>query len=166
MPFTPFHLGPALIIGLPLRKRIHAPTFIIANVIVDIEPFLVLTYNLNYPLHGYLHTIVGAIILGLTLSCIMYVLRGSLDKLFKLLKLVEKGVNLKGFVTAGVGGTLIHVLLDSPIYSDIRPFYPLDVNPLYNPSLTPEIYLFCTITIMIGLVLYLIILIKEWYGRV
>jgi len=48
MPFTPFHLGPALTIGLPLRRFIHAPTFIVANVIVDVEPFLVMVLGLNY----------------------------------------------------------------------------------------------------------------------
>jgi len=51
MPFTPFHLGPALGLGLPLRRYVYVPTFILANVIVDVEPFLVLFLGLRYPLH-------------------------------------------------------------------------------------------------------------------
>lgn len=38
MPVTPFYLGPALATGLPLRKFIHAPTFIIADIILDLDP--------------------------------------------------------------------------------------------------------------------------------
>lgn len=45
MPFTLYHLGPSLGLGLPLRKYVHAPTFILANVIVDVEPFLVLVWS-------------------------------------------------------------------------------------------------------------------------
>ena len=44
---------------------------------------------------------------------------------------------------AGVLGTLLHVLLDSPLYDDIRPFYPLTANPLYNPALSSEVYGVC-----------------------
>lgn len=80
MPFTPLHIGPALIIGLPLRRHIHAPTFIVANVILDIEPFIVIAYNLSYPLHGYLHTFLGALIVGAALSYFMYVFKRLLDE--------------------------------------------------------------------------------------
>ncbi|MCX8170580.1 MAG: hypothetical protein N3E47_01215 [Candidatus Bathyarchaeota archaeon] len=55
MPFTLFHLGPALGLGLPLRRRLHVPTLVLANVIVDLEPFFVLFLGLDYPLHGYFH---------------------------------------------------------------------------------------------------------------
>lgn len=56
MPFTPFHLGPALCLGSPLREYIHAPTLILANVVLDIEPLIMLITGLSYPLYGYLHT--------------------------------------------------------------------------------------------------------------
>ena len=42
MPFTPFHLGPALGFGLPLRNYLHVPTFLVASILVDVEPFVVL----------------------------------------------------------------------------------------------------------------------------
>ncbi len=70
MPFTPFHFGPTLGFGLSLRGYLHAPTFIIANVIVDVEPFLVLFLGLRYPLHGYLHTFLLALVTGLGMVCI------------------------------------------------------------------------------------------------
>ena len=67
MPFTMFHLGPALAIGLPLRN-VHVPTFIVANVILDVEPLLVIFFGLNYPLHGYMHTLLLAFMVGSLVS--------------------------------------------------------------------------------------------------
>ena len=42
MLFTPYHFGPGLLIGLVFLSFIDIPTFLTANLIVDIEPFLVL----------------------------------------------------------------------------------------------------------------------------
>ena len=76
MPFTPFHLGPALGFGLPLRNYLHVPTFLVASILVDVEPFVVLSLGLDYPLHGYLHTFIVAFILGLALGYAMFLLKG------------------------------------------------------------------------------------------
>ncbi len=166
MPFTPFHLGPALGFGLPLRKYMHAPTFVVANVIVDVEPFLVLFLGLRYPLHGYLHTFFSAFFVGLALGYAMFLLEKILYPLHKIL-LLEKDqtLNLRSFLVPGVLGTLFHVLLDSPLYSDIRPFYPLTINPLYNPSLTSEVYSFCVWMGILGIVFYGYLLVSSAYKR-
>jgi len=55
MPFTQFHFGPALGFGLLPKGIWHAPTFIVVNVAVNIEPFLVLFLGLRYLLYGCLH---------------------------------------------------------------------------------------------------------------
>jgi hypothetical protein len=64
MPFIPFHLGPAMFFGMLLRKRMHMPTFIIANVILDVEPLLTVIFGLKYPLHGYFHTFIMGFFTG------------------------------------------------------------------------------------------------------
>ena len=46
------------------KKLYAAPTFILANVVLDIEPLLVLIMGLNYPLHGYLHTFIAAVVVA------------------------------------------------------------------------------------------------------
>ena len=155
MPFTPFHFGPALGFGLPLRKYIHAPTFILANVILDVEPFLVLFYGLRYPLHGYLHTFFLAFFVGLALGYTMFLLERFLHPLYKAFQVEsDDRLNLKSFVVAGLLGTMVHVLLDSPLYNDIHPFYPLTINPLYNPALSLEIYSFCVWMGILGTIYY------------
>jgi len=155
MPFTPYHLGPALGFGLPLRKYLHAPTFIVANVIVDVEPFLVVFLGLEYPLHGYLHTFTLAFLLGLALGYAMFLFERVLRPLYKTFLLESSSnLNLKSFLVAGVSGTVLHVLLDSPLYAEIRPFYPVTMNPLYNPALSLEVYSFCVWMGILGIAYY------------
>ena len=84
MPFTPYHLGPALGFDLPFRKYMHVPTFLMANVIVDVEPFLVLVFGLRYPLHGYLHTFLLALFTGLALGYVMFLLERIFHPLYKM----------------------------------------------------------------------------------
>ncbi|MCD6195474.1 MAG: hydrolase [Staphylothermus sp.] len=161
MPFTPFHLGPAFGIGLPLRKYLHVPTFIIGNIIIDIEPFLVLVLGLKYPLHGYLHTFIGASIIGILIGYVMYILDRSFHTLWKSLKLIENYYRPRNYLMAGVIGTILHVLLDSPLYHDIKPLYPLLTNPFYDPELTVLVYGLCIFLGVIGFLCYLIILFRS-----
>jgi len=156
MPFTPFHLGPALVFGLLLRRKLHVPTMLVASVAVDIEPLLVIVLRLDYPLHGYLHTLLAAGLYGLLLGWIMAGLEGVFGPLYRVLHLEESApTGRKPFLLAGVAGTASHVLLDSPLYSDIQPFYPLGGNSLFNPSLTFEIYAFCAMSFGVAALLYL-----------
>jgi membrane-bound metal-dependent hydrolase YbcI (DUF457 family) len=164
MPFTPFHLGPALGFGLPLRKYLHVPTFLVANIFVDVEPFLVLSLGLDYPLHGYLHTFVVAFILGLALGYAMFLLERISRPLYTTLLLESSATpKLKSFIVAGVLGTMLHVLLDSPLYDDIRPFYPLLSNPLYHLASSSEVYGFCTWMGILGIAFYLGLLVFSVY---
>ena len=155
MPFTPFHFGPALGVGLPFRSYIHVPTFILANVIVDVEPFLVLFLGLRYPLHGYLHTCLLALLAGVVLGYVMFFLERFLQPLYKAFLLEPAdNLNAKSFVAAGALGTAFHVLLDSPLYPEIQPFFPLTINPLYNPALSLEVYSFCVWMGILGIIYY------------
>jgi len=160
VPFTPFHLGPALGLGLPLRRYLHVPTFLVASIIVDVEPLLVLVLGLRYPLHGYLHTFLFASLTGLALGYVMFSLDRFLHPLYRALRLVAEGSqDRKGFIVTGVLGAAFHVLLDSPLYRDIRPLFPFAQNPFYNPHLLMEMYSFCVWTGIIGVVYYVGLLI-------
>ncbi|WP_185836490.1 metal-dependent hydrolase [Candidatus Korarchaeum cryptofilum] len=140
----------------------HLPTLLVASVAPDIEPFLVILLGLNYPLHGYLHTFLAAIPYGVLIGYAMSLLERPLSPLYRSL-LLEDRVSESSFLLAGVIGTLSHVLLDSPLYGDIRPFYPIEENPLYNPSL--PIHEFCVLTLLIGALMYLIILMRASIHR-
>jgi hypothetical protein len=156
VPFTPFHFGPAFGLGLPLRRYLHVPTFLVANVMVDVEPIVVLILELNYPLHGYLHTFIFASLMGLALGYVMFNLDRVLFSTYKFLRLdSEDNQSMKTFIVTGVSGAIFHVLLDSPLYSDIRPLYPFALNPFYDPSFSLAMYSFCVWMGIVGLVYYI-----------
>jgi len=166
MPVTPYHFGPALGFGLPLRKYLHLPTFIVANVIVDLEPFLVLVLGLGYPLHGYLHTYVSAFFLGIVVGSGMFLLEPYFSPLYKafLLKADHEPRRIS-CVLAGVSGIMLHVTLDSPLYSDIRPFYPLTANPFFRLEIASQVYSFCVWMGLIGILFYAGLLILSVYRK-
>ena len=159
MPFTPFHLGPALFLGLLLSTAFDLPTFLIANVLPDVEPFTVLFFNVQgYPLHGFLHSYIGATILAIILALCMYLLRGFVGKIVKVFRL-QQSSSFKKIVFTSFMGAYFHVFLDSFLYSEMTPFYPLQNNIFVNAfsaygSYT-IIYGFCGITALLGIVLYL-----------
>ncbi len=135
-----------------------------ANILVDVEPFLVLLLRVDYPLHGYLHTFIAAPILGLALGYAMFLLERISRSLYKTLLLESNATpKLKSFILAGILGTMLHVLLDSPLYDDIRPFYPLLSNPLYHLASLSEVYGFCTWVGVLGIAFYLGLLIFSVY---
>ena len=166
MPFTPFHLGPALSLGRPFRKYMHAPTFILANVAVDIEPFLMLFLRLNYPLHGYLHTFALAFLFGLAIGFVMFYLEKFLHLVYTVLLLEPNRMSgMKAFTVAGVLGTMIHVLLDSPLYTDVQPFFPIATNPLYNSVSPLEIYLISFWLGILGIIFYACLFLFRTYTK-
>jgi len=157
MPFTPFHLGPGLLIGLLFLSFIDFPTFLIASVIVDIEPFFVLVFNLDYPLHGFFHSFLGGTIIALILTVIMTKVRRFFTPIMSFFK-IEQEISFKKILLASLLGIYIHILLDSPIYTDIRPFFPLDFNPLYRTTSLSGLLetIICVWCFIAGLIVYII----------
>ena len=156
MPFTPYHLGPALFLGLLFFSFIDFPTFLIASVIVDIEPFLVLALNLDYPLHGLFHSLLGGTIVAIPLALIMLKIRDKISSLLSFFKLDQK-VSFKRILVASLSGTYIHILLDSRIYTDIQPFYPSNYNPLLTTGALAGLdsYIICIWTFIGAVIIYL-----------
>ena len=139
MPFTPFHFGPGLLISLAFLSFIDIPTFLIASVIIDIEPFLVLVFHLNYPLHGFFHSFLGGFIITALLTMVMSKIRKFFTPLIKFFK-IEQSISFKKIFFSSTCAIFLHILLDSPIYLDIQPFFPLEFNPFYSNTLWPGLF--------------------------
>jgi len=157
MPFTPYHLGPALFLGLIFLSFIDFPTFLVASVIVDVEPFLVLILNLNYPLHGFFHSFLGGTLVAVPLALMMNRIRGRLSPLLSAFRLEQKISSVR-ILAAAFSGIYIHILLDSRIYADIQPFYPSAHNPLLTSGILAGLdsYIFCIWCFFGALILYII----------
>jgi membrane-bound metal-dependent hydrolase YbcI (DUF457 family) len=163
MPFTPYHLGPGLFIGLLFLAFIDFPTFLVASVIVDVEPFLVLAFNLNYPLHGFFHSFLGGTLVAVPLALVMYRIRDKFSPLLSFFRLEQK-ISFKRVLVAALFGIYIHILLDSRGYTDIQPFYPSAYNPLLTTGVSAGLdsYIFCIWSFVGAAIIYIIRLVLVW----
>ena len=138
MPFTTYHVAMGLLVGFFLRKRADWLTLLVTTaVLVDIEPVLVYYGFLSeQSVHGYLHTFIASVPMGVISGLLLYTVRRLTRPIARITYLNGEERCLKKYITAGLLGWSLHVLMDAPTYPDIKPFYPLIVNPLYN-SLSP-----------------------------
>lgn len=155
MPFTPFHWGPSSWIGLLLFKIFDFPALLVASVVVDIEPFCVLFFNLSYPLHGFFHSLLGGSILAALTAIVLYLLREKIKKIMAVFKLAQSS-SFKKILWTSFFGVYFHILLDSFLYTDIRPFHPLESNPFFGLFSPQQIYLFCGLSFLVGILFYLL----------
>lgn len=153
MPFTPFHVGPSALVGSPFQKYLDVPAFVIANFAVDIEPLIVLMLRLNYPLHGYCHTLLIGSAVGLFAGILIFLFRPIMSFFMKAILLEYKTTILKAVISS-IFGVWFHVFLDSFIYTDIRPLFPSSINPLYRLISSHTLYTICAITFPFGIAVY------------
>jgi membrane-bound metal-dependent hydrolase YbcI (DUF457 family) len=165
VPFTPFHLGPALLFGLMLFAFLDLPTFLIANVLPDIEPFCVRFFDVSgYPLHGFFHSYLGASILALLLTAIVYPLRSSLTRIMEVFR-VSQAYSFKKILFTSLVGVYFHVFLDSFLYSEMAPFYPFQGNPFFGTLSVYDsysvVYGFCSIAFVLGIITYFFKIVRK-----
>ena len=137
------------------------PTFLVANVIVDVEPLLVLVFGLDYPLHGYLHTYLIGGIVALILYFVMGQVRPYLDSVIRSIGLAQEW-NKKSIIFATISGIWLHITLDSTLYLDIRPLFPLNLNTFYTGlEAYNTVYSLCWNSGIIAIILFLVIILKN-----
>ena len=146
MPFTPFHLGPAILMYSLLRGRFELIVTILSNIIIDVEPFLVILLRLNMPLHGPIHSFLGATLLAVLTSGLANYL---LPYLYRFIRL-KYTYRYSQLLVASLTGTYCHILLDAPLYSEMKPFYPLSGNPLLYIIEPGYIYGGCIFSFLVG----------------
>ncbi|MDH4371454.1 MAG: DUF4184 family protein [Nitrospira sp.] len=170
MPFTPFHMGAALIVKPAAQKHLSLITFGVAQIAMDIEPFIGMLRNSDI-LHGPTHTVLGAIVIGLLVAlvspsiCRPILRRYNQEVLaYKLRWLSEPPEPTRLAIWSGAfGGTLSHVVLDSVMHYDMRPLAPFsDANPILNVLSHDGVYQLC---FMLGLVGCMGCLLTKWLGR-
>ncbi|MFB6151676.1 MAG: hypothetical protein ABEJ40_07715 [Haloarculaceae archaeon] len=157
MPLTPFHLGPALLVAVLLYRRVDLPTALLGSVVVDVRAALVVFGYLDGPVHGVLTTFLGGGAVALLVAVGVYALPPSAESVLAWTRLAETGD--RSSVAAGaLVGVLSHVVLDSVLYADADPLYPLDANPLLvgREAVVP-VYAGCVAAAVAGLVLFAVI---------
>jgi membrane-bound metal-dependent hydrolase YbcI (DUF457 family) len=165
LPFTPFHMGAALIVKPGLNRNFSVITFGIAQVAMDIEPGIGMFTGAEV-LHGPTHTILGALVIAylvmLIAPSICSYLQMKCNKEvihYNLLRLVQSEAVTKTAVIIGaLFGTLSHVALDSLMHHDIQPLLPFSQgNPLMGLITHDEVYQFCGAAGVLGAIAWIVI---------
>lgn len=146
MPFTPYHFGPGLMTKSIFGKNFSIIAFAISQVLIDLESLYYLLKHASH-VHRLLHTYLGA---TLIVFCTVI-----LTKL--ILKMLNMPTNWFAIIFASIFGAYSHILLDSIMHADIRPFYPiLESNHLLRIIEIPLLHELCVYSGMLGLILIII----------
>jgi len=131
MPFTPYHFGPSVFVGLALRRWLDIPVFVLANIIVDIEVLVIAVLGLGRPQHRYAHTLLIGACVGVIWAVAAYPARPLFERLMQLLRIPYE-TNFWKMLISGVLGVWFHVLIDSIYHWDVPMFWPSKARPLFN----------------------------------
>lgn len=170
MPFTPFHIGAAMVVKPGAGARFSVIAFGLAQIVIDIEPGIGMICGSDI-LHGPSHTIIGAILIAIGTAAISPLLGNWLVRRWnkevqhhKFDWLVESETISKSAAIFGAFfGTFSHILLDSMMHSDIHPFAPFsNANPLQGLMSHDAIYQLCVVMGVAGTAVWLI---QKWSRR-
>ncbi|MGQ8366202.1 hypothetical protein [Glaciecola sp. 1036] len=158
MPFTPFHMGPGILIKALLQGSFSLMVFGWSQIVMDLQPLWVLITGQGY-LHGFSHTFVGS-----TLLAIFSAITGKyLSEIgLRLIGISKPNQLIKitwtvAFLSAFIGG-YSHVVLDAIMHSDLRPYYPLNQNNQLLEILSiSQLHKLCLYTGLFGALLFFVI---------
>lgn len=155
MPFTPFHMGPALVVKALAQRRFSLMVFGWSQIIMDLQPLYVLLTGHGH-LHGFTHTLIGAALLGVC-AAVSGKYAGTWG-----LRLLREARHLPitwpvAFLSAFIG-TFSHVIIDSIMHVDLQPFYPFsEDSPLYRLIGIDSLHWWCLGAALAGSALYYIL---------
>lgn len=148
MPFTPFHLGPAIAFKALGRRNFSFMVFGGAQVLMDIEPLIGIIQN-KPVLHGYTHTLLGALIIGMFAALIGKPVSEWVLRLFRQ-KRCE--ISWKASFAGALIGTFSHILLDAVMHSDMNPWWPLlNGNGMLGVITVAQLHVLCLVLGLMGL---------------
>nr|BDD44356.1 hypothetical protein 8 [bacterium] len=169
MPFTPFHFGPNLWIGILFINFINVGAFFLSNIIIDIEPLIVMLFNLDYPLHGYMHCYLAVTIVAFPCAYIYKKCLKPINIILKIFKFAQES-SFKSIYFSFLSGFYFHIFLDSILYKDITPFFPFQFKPMFATVGSTTIYLFCMASFFVAAFFYLALGRKnkfaKWFFRI
>lgn len=162
MPITPFHMGPGLLIKSVLQGYFSLIIFAWAQILMDIQPLLVILTGKGQ-LHGFSHTYIGATLIAIIAAYtgqwiyhwLVYFIENDFTDYQKKLFDVSATITAAICFSSAFIGTFSHVLIDSIMHSDIKPFFPLDIeNQILLIVSIKTLHKLCIYTGLIGTVIF------------
>ncbi len=156
MPFTPFHMGAAVLLKPLAPTRFSVLVFGVSQVAIDLEP-LVRILRRDEVLHGWTHTLLGALALGAVAAGVAH---APVNWWIALLRRREAPATFTAplgwrvaFASAWIG-TGTHLLFDGIMHADMMPFAPLTAaNPLLGAIGMGSLHLGLLAAGLLGLIL-------------
>jgi len=153
MPFTPFHFGPGLLAKAVAPTRVSLTAFAVTQVFIDVETLYHLVRR-DRPVHGQLHSFIGASSVGLAGAGAVLVSRPILNRFVP--ANATSGVAAERSVQAAVVGGLLggvsHTVLDAIMHPDVSPLWPFAPgNGLFRLVSAEILEIGCVLAAVIGL---------------
>ena len=152
MPFTPFHMGPALAAKAALGRRFSIPLYGFMQVAIDSEVLAGYPFRGDLSFHRVLHTFVGATAVAALTLVLLRPAMGSAMRRWNRWSRAAPGSawhmepQPSPITTAlsAFGGAWGHVLLDAPTHSHMAPFAPIAKgNPLNGAATQRRVMGWC-----------------------
>jgi len=166
MPFTPFHVGPGLLIKPFIGRYFSLTVFILAQIIMDTEPLYYMLRGETF-VHRFFHTYVGAtVVAGLTIVLAKPLGQQALRYWNQCFVLENErrwfGVPIHipwpAIVIGALFGTYSHVFLDSFMHADMHPLAPFsDDNPWLHGVTLGQLYGACAVSGLLGLLAFFVV---------
>lgn len=153
MPNTILHFGINSDFAFLWRKHFDLPVLILINIFINFESYVTIILRSAYPQHGYLHTFLFGTILAIFTAILLYSLKNMLTKLMNFLRF-EYETSFKKMLISSIFGAWLHILLDAPVYAEMRPFFPFKANPLYGLVSIFAMNLICIIFFIPAIIMF------------
>ncbi|MBT5855474.1 hypothetical protein HOH87_02425 [bacterium] len=123
------------------QKRFDLLAFAGSQVLIDLESLVYLLQRADH-VHRFLHTYLGATIVAIA----------TIAATVTFYSLVKRSVSISAIVFGAFFGTYSHIVLDSIMHRDIRPFAPFfDSNGLLGVISLATLHDFCFFMGILGL---------------
>lgn len=151
MPFTPLHMGPALLLKAVVPHRFSLCLFGWSQILIDIQPLAVML-GAPGPLHGSSHTLIGASVIALAAT-----LTGKPLAQWGLARIGQPTrLSWRLALTSALIGSYSHLVLDALMHADLRPWLPFTAaNPLWGLLSFDQIHLLCLLPAGLAVVVWL-----------
>ena len=169
MPITPLHFGPAAAAKAVTPKYFSFAVFGFTQLVIDMEPAYYMAQGL-WPIHRFFHTYLGvtlvalfAVVVGKPISelLIRWWNRRLSSRQRDWLG-IQEGIPMTAAVSGALFGAYSHVLLDSVMHTDLRPFAPWsNSNGLLHLISNGQLNLLCAGLGVIGGILFLSMLLRR-----
>ncbi len=163
MPFTPFHMGPGILIKAILQGSFSLMVFGWTQIVMDIQPLIVMISGSGH-LHGFTHTFIG--------GSLVAIFSGFTGKYLseiglKILRIGQgRGLRIIWSVafTSAFIGSFSHVVLDGIMHGDVQPFYPFILSNDFLGILSVEtLHKLCLYSGLLGAGIYYVV--RMWVQR-